>query len=330
MTRPILTIAATLLGCTAGIASAQIGAPQSGLVLDASLQAIRPVLGLPGAWTLGPALDLGIPVLGARFEKDFAVIISDGTIGSNGNPTNVAVVKGSTVTPVDGAAAADLITLNATGNAALLYSKNGRIIQWLQGLPDHPTVARTISLADLAGDVTALAVNRGGDFALIGLDSGSLYKIPVDGDLSFVGNIHAASIVFAANDRDAYLTDSAAGVLMLASDGQGLSVLADSSAGLQQPGAMQIVGNTNLLIASPVANLITCFDVTHGTASTGALPLSALQIDRLGADGLLLLNQPGSGPLYVLDGSSVSNGNCAPAVLFIPPGAVRSARHGGR
>jgi hypothetical protein len=117
---------------------------------------------------------------------------------------------------------------------------------------------------------------------------------------------------------------------MLASDGQGLAVLADSSAGLQQPGAMQLFGSANLLIASPSANLITCFDVVHGISSTAPLPVSALQIDRFGIDALFLLNQPGSGPLYVLDGSSLADGSCAPAVLFIPPDQASTGQSVGQ
>jgi hypothetical protein len=318
------------LGC-AEFASAQIRPPQSGMVWDASLQAIRPVQGLPGAWTLGSAVDLGFPVLGAHFapEKNFVLVVSD---------SGVAIVTGlsagkPTVVPVENALNGDLVTLNDTGTSALLYSKSQRSVQWLQGLPNHPTVARTISLADLSGDVTAMAVNRRGDLSWIGVapdaNSGSLYNLPVGGDLNFVGNIHAASIVFAQNDRDAYLSDSAAGDLMLESDGQGLSVLADGSAGLRQPGALQMVGAT-LLIADPTAGNITCFDITHGVTLAAALPAPATQIERFGTDGLFQLNPAGSGPVYVLDGGSLTVGSCAPAVLFIPPDQASASQSAGQ
>ena len=323
----LLMIASAFLG--AGFASAQIRPPQSGFVLDASLQAIRPVQGLPGAWTLGPALNLGVPVLAARFSPDnnFALIASD---------SSVAIVTGLSagkvaVVPVENALTADLMTLNDTGTTALLYSKSQRSVQWLEGLPSNPAVVRTLSLADLGGDVTAIAMNRGGNLALIGIalddNNGSLHKLHVRGALGFVGNIHAASIVFAQNDRDAYLTDSAAGTLMLASDDQGLSVLADGSAGLQRPGALQMVGAT-LLIASP-SNL-TCFDIAHGSASAAALPAPATQIDRFGTDGLFQLNSAGSGPVYVLDGGSLKDGGCAPVVLFIPPDQASAGQSAGQ
>ena len=316
MTSRLLMVVFAAVGCTE-FASAQIRPPQSGFLWDASLQAIRPVLGLPGAWTLGPAMDLGMPVLGARFSPDnsFALIASDSGVAvvTGWNAGKVAVV------PVENALAADLMTLNDTGTTALLYSKIQRSVQWLEGLPGNPAVVRTFSLADLGGDVTAMAMNRGGNLALIGVASdantGSLHKLRVRGALGFVGNTHAASIVFAQNDRDAYLTDSAAGTLMLETDGQGLSVLADGSSGLQQPGALQIVGGS-LLIAS--ASNLTCFDIGHGSASAAALPAPATQIDRFGTDGMFQLNPAGRGPVYILDGSSLKDG-CAPAVLFIPP-----------
>jgi hypothetical protein len=301
------------------------------LVWDASLQAIRPVQGLPGAWTLGPALDLGVPVLGARFapDKNFALVVSNSGLATvTGLSTGKLVVV-----PIENALTADLVVMNDTNTAALLYSKTLRSVQWLQGLPSHPTVVRTISLAGVSGDVTALAMNRSGDLSLIGMaldaNSGSLYKLPMEGDLTFVGNIRAASIVFAGNDRDAYVTDSAAGDLMLASDGQGLSVLADGSAGLQQPGALQMVGAT-LLIADSAASNITCFDITHGVASASALPVPATQIDRFGTDGLFQLNPAGNGPVYVLDGGSLKDGNCAPAVLFIPPDQAPASESAGQ
>jgi len=315
---------------SAGLTSAQIRPPQSGFVWDASLQAIRPVQGLPGAWTLGPALNLGVPVLAARFSPDnnFALIASDSSVAivTGLNAGKVAVV------PVENALTADLMTLNDTGTTALLYSKSQRSVQWLEGLPSNPAVVRTISLADLGGDVTAIAMNRGGNLALIGIaldaNNGSLHKLHVRGALGFVGNTHAASIVFAQNDRDAYLTDSAAGTLMLASDSQGLSVLADGSAGLQRPGTVQMVGAT-LLIASPGTSKLTCFDIAHGSASAAALPAPATQIDRFGTDGMFQLNPAGSGPVYVLDGGSLNNG-CAPVVLFIPPDQASAGQSAGQ
>jgi hypothetical protein len=330
MTSRLLMVAFVFLG-GAEFASAQIRPPQSGFVWDASLQAIRPVQGLPGAWTLGPALDLGFPVLGARFapQNNFALVLSD-----NG----VAIVSGLsagklTVVPVERALIADLVMLNGTGTDALLYSKSQRSVQWLRGLPAHPTVAGAISLADVSGDVTALAVNGSGDLSLIGLasdaNSGSLYKVQLRGDLSFVGNIHAASIVFAANDRDAYLTDSAAGDLVLETDGQGLSVLADGSAGLQHPGALQMVGAT-LLIGDATASNLTCFDITHGITSAGTLPAPATQFVTFGTDGLIQLNPVGTGPVYLLDGGSLNNGSCAPAVLFIPPDQAPASQSAGQ
>lgn len=332
-----LLMAAFAFAGGAEFASAQIRPPQSGFVWDASLQAIRPVQGLPGAWTLGPALDLGVTVLGAHFapEQNFALVTTDATSGS---ASGVAIVTGLSVgkpvvMAIENALPADLVMLNDTGTAALLYSKSQRSVQWLQGLPGHPTVARTISLADVSGDVTALAMNLSGDLSLIGMaldaNSGSLYKLPMGGDLTFVGNVRAASIVFAGNDRDAYVTDSAAGHLMLASDSQGLSVLADGSAGLQQPGALQMVG-TSLLIADSAASNITCFDIAHGVASSAALPASATQIDRLGTDGLFQLNPAGSGPVYVLDGASLTEGSCAPAVFFIPPDQAPAGQSAGQ
>ena len=330
MTLGLLSAAFVLFGSGSEIASAQIRPPQSGFIWDASLRAIRPVLGLPGAWGLGNALDLGMPVLGARFVsgKDFALIVTDqNPTESDGNPIRIASVTGLgsgtiAVVPVVGALAADLLALNDTGTAALLYNRSERIVQWLQGLPNNPTVTRTISLSDFPGDVTVLAVNRSGDLSLIGLDSGdsgSLYRIPVDGDVRWVGNIRAASIVFAANDRDAFLTDSAAGSLMIAEDGQGLSLLAGSASGLEHPGALRIVAGTQLLIASTTASSLTCFDIAHGMISQAALPLPMLQIEPFGTDSLFLLNQPGSGPIYVLDGSFAKDGGCEPVVLFIPP-----------
>ncbi len=293
-------------------------------VLDPRTQSIRPVIGHPGAWIEDQGLDVGMPVLAARFsvQRDFALIR-----GGADTPV-VAVVTGLkkgpvSVTPIQGAlGSADMLVLNDEGTAGLVYSEADRQVQFLGGLPGNPVVTGTVAVDELPGHLTALALNGGGDLALMAVvneSSGSVYRLTSGKGPEFVTSIQRVSSIAFESDRTALLADSDGGQILRidARSGGGATLVADSSRGIRQPQSLQVLSSTRILVGQTDDSSITCLDLNSGLDSVLVAPVPPASLDRF-PENYFVLNQAGSGPVYVLEAGAPAGGDCTQKVWFIP------------
>ena len=169
----------------AGVAAAQTGTalsgPTMGLVFDSSQSALRPIRGIPGAATMGDAVNLGIPLASATVSprQDFALALRT-------DDSSVVLARaGGASAAVPGARPAPaLMVFSPAGTTAALYDSGAGRVQVLTGLPDAAAVQSDVDISALAGPVAALAVDDAGTSLFLAAGAAetvSLYRVGMDG-----------------------------------------------------------------------------------------------------------------------------------------------------
>src|SRR6266545_1404487 len=147
-----------------------IGGPVSGYLFDADARTVRPVLGIPGAATVGQPLDFGFDLKLAAVAPSQDYLVAAGSAG------RVRLVRlGGTAAAQDFDAlhgAPGRIVFSPRGSAALLV--NDGTADVYAGLPGAPALARTLRLP---ATPSALAVSD---------DAGLVFGV-FDGVLSLAG-----------------------------------------------------------------------------------------------------------------------------------------------
>jgi hypothetical protein len=290
--------------------------------LDSRTHSIRPVIGRPGAWIADQGLDLGMPVLAARFslERDFALIL-----GGADTPV-VSVVTGLkngpvSVAPIQGAlGSTNLLVLNDAGTAGLLYSDANHQLQFLGGLPGSPAILGTVAVDQLPGPLTTLALNSDGDLALVAVandSGGSVYRVTLDKGPEFVTSVQRASAIAFESPQSALVADADAGQILRidARSGGGATLVADSSRGIQQPQSLQVLSATQILVGQTEDSSIRCLDLGSGVDTSTIVPVPPASMERF-PGSYFVLNAPGRGPVYVLGPSTGTD--CTQTIWFIP------------
>ncbi|MGH9663420.1 MAG: hypothetical protein ACRD9L_03235, partial [Bryobacteraceae bacterium] len=139
--RPLafFALAGTLLA-----ASQPVSGPVLGYVLDDSAHRVRPLLGIAGASVAGQPLDAGADLYQAAFSPahDFILALAGDAL------TPLLIVPGQPGVPIKGAlSGATQIVLSPQGSSAVLYFKKAATAQILTGLPEAPSVARSVDLS---------------------------------------------------------------------------------------------------------------------------------------------------------------------------------------
>jgi hypothetical protein len=284
------------------IASAAVDVPVLGLLPDREGRTIRPILGVPGAATVGQPVDNGAGLVVAAASREFAVGVDAGGAA--------VIVSTAGRRPLPGARpGATRIILSPSGSAAALYFASGSA-QIFTGLPDAPEAIGAVELERPPGimalsddGATLLAVSnngREGDIVYgfpAGQPSQNLYRGRRVTALAFVPRTSKAviadgktiailSMAFGPQTVDA----SVAGVMALAASSDGSSVFAATRAGEIVTYDLRTLTRTSL---------------SCGCAPTTLAPLRGKAVFRL--------TDLGSGPLWVLDADSPD-----PRIVFVP------------
>jgi hypothetical protein len=125
----------------------RLAGPLAGYVFDRQSQALRPILGIPGASTMGDPINIGFAVADAYVapRQDAAVVVStDGSLHIFRLDAGVATehqVAGLAGTP-------QRVAFSPSGTAAALYAAGQ--LQVILGLPGAPALAATFPIT-LAG-----------------------------------------------------------------------------------------------------------------------------------------------------------------------------------
>ena len=302
---------ATLFVCFLMAALSAAGAdfglqgPVTGFVLDPRSHSIRPINGLPGSSTLGPALDLpSIDRAVFAGQPDFAIAFGGGSVflvrDLRRSEPRILPLPISIPDPVSAA-------LNATGSAAVFYSQSPRSLQVVSGLPDNPAAAAAIDLSMLPGDIAAVALDVGGSSILLAAE-GSVFLVRTDGSgPRFLANSPSpASILYLNQDRDALVADRSSNQIVLIREVRGAAdvfVQASEHDGISAPVGVELSADgLSVLVANAGSSSVSVHSLAGLTPpSQFSLPVVPSRFDKLNGGLVMRFNDIGSGPLFLLD-----------------------------
>jgi len=197
--------------------------PVLGFVTGAKGTTVRPLLGVPGASSVGDALVLDERVrnlqvspkqdyLLALRNEDQSVVLFDLAAGTLS--ARVLAFPG----------VADVISISPSGSAAAIYDSDARQIHTIGGLPRKPGQVRTFSASRILGHVASLSVTDDGALVLVRSegsdDEQTRVELSVIGEsgLSWRVPTEDAAVAFVAGRRDLLIADNLTKSVYLVTD----------------------------------------------------------------------------------------------------------------
>jgi DNA-binding beta-propeller fold protein YncE len=289
--------------------SGDLTGPVSGYVVQNSSQ-LRPVLGIPGASLLGPAIDVGFEavLITVAPGQPFALAVSsDGRLHAL-QPSGVAWAS-RPVSTLHGAPSR--VVFSPSGRAALLLNES--TLDVLTGLPARLDVIRTLALPE-SGVPAALAVSDDGNVAIAAAGD-NVYAAGVSAEWKLMATTGPGLVAaFAPESHDAALASPQSNTVSLfraVSEGGETVHLAGADEGISNPvgvafspdGRRVIVtnaGNSSVLLIRPgeESAILRCSCIPTGLAAMGAY---------------YRLNEVSEGPIWLLD-----LGPDRPRLVFVP------------
>jgi DNA-binding beta-propeller fold protein YncE len=291
-----------------------VGGPVAGYVFDNSAQALRPILGIPGAWLVGDALSFGIGLKSAYVSprQDLAVVVgADGSLRwfrlKSGAVSGLAS-NGITLVP-------QRVAFSPSGTAVALAAAGH--VQVVTGLPDAPALAGAV---DAGGTPDSLAISDDGTLLLFAA-SGSIRLVGTAGESrKLMDAADGALVAFAPGGHDAAVADPAGAGVVLFRDVAGAStqsLLALPDDGIAAPvGLVFSPGGRKLYLASSAARSVTVLDLP--TAERTAAPCDCAPAVLVPMGNLLRMTDLGAGPLWLLDA-----GGRDARMVFVPAVSVQ-------
>jgi hypothetical protein len=308
------------------LASDPVGGPSLGFSPNADGTTVWPILGIPGASTLGQALNLGVEIRGAVVSPRQDYILALRT--EDGQPIIRRLTSDPRdATPIDGTRRNSVIAISPSGSAAVLYDNDSKVLQVLHGFPASPSIVFESDASSIAGDITALAVSDDASLSLVGFSnngSGSLWAVSSAGS-KFVSATYATSLSFIVNSQDAVVGDSAVGEAFLLqrivdapqrfaliSPGEGVTGL--SGIAVSDDGRFAVVAGG----ASANVGIVDMQQSLRYVIPCNCKPNG---VNRLTGTAVFRLNQPPDALVTILD---LSSGK--PRILVVPPAPKTALR----
>ncbi len=322
----VLSLGALSLSSLLAFADGSLRGPVTGLVHDAAGRAIHRIDGMPGAATMSQAVALEVDVQAAAFDSAlrFALVAnSTGEVYLVRDPAGDAPQTERLAGMLVGV---ERVALARSGKVAALYSPGRKTLQLVNGLPDAPKVFSSALLSEDAADVTALALLPGEAGALIASQSAGqskVFRLNAAGEIVLMAEAGAVrALAVLATDAFVYADSGRNELVRVRGAGPGaeIAVLAGASDGVNDPRGLCRLDDGRLLLANAQGPALLAFDAEGRPTGSQALEFAPSRCDALGAGSVLLLNDAGRGPLYVLDYSQSLQ------VMFVPAAASERSR----
>ncbi len=277
----------------AAAAAAPVRGPWLGLVFDSGSKSLRPVLGLPGAASLGAPLEIPFALerAVAAHRGGFALAIDSG--GSVFAVAADGARKLAGVRPFPGE-----IVFSPSARFAALYYGEEESVDLVSGLPDRPALAARLRTP---GPVAALAVSDGG-VVLAGLRAGAVYDLRQGRSVLAVGE--ASAIAFIGATGDALVADRAAGLVYRIGVRRG-------SFAVKEPGALGVSADGRRAVVAGAAPVV--LNLETGTAEEAPCACKATLAEPLAGNAVFRLTADSEPVMWVLDAAG-------PRLFFIPAG----------
>ncbi len=194
--------------------------PVLGFVFDQKTGSLYRIDGIPGASSLGNALDLGFTAVQATIAADQSLaMVRDGQGRTFLVDLTVVPPVAKEIPGVMEGATGMLISPSA--RSAALYSTTSGQLQFLHGLPGSPAPGSILKLGHGLGVWTSFAISDSGAVLASSADqgSGALFLLRPNHVAERIGGVQRASwLAFLAGTDDAVITDAGAGEILLIRD----------------------------------------------------------------------------------------------------------------
>lgn len=291
--------------------------PVLGLVFDASVKGVRPVLGFPGAASLGAPLagPLALDHAFLAHRGGFALATDQGA-GAVVEITAAGVRRLAGVT-----AAPDKVVFSPSASTAALYYAERGVVEVVQHLPAAPKLTASLDLTALPGPVSALAVSDSGlvlAACQTGTDSGAVFVFAKGRAMFSVLSVRRASaIAFRGTSEDALVADAEANLVSRIHDVAGRAVvttLAGGAEGVSAPVALAASADgKRAVIANGEGAPALLVNAETGAATAVPCRCRIAAAEPMAGNAVFRLTGPDESPMWLLDADPSH-----PRVLFVP------------
>lgn len=300
-------------------ASNSIEGPRLGYVFDHAIRSVRPILGIPGAATLGNPLESGLDL-----RKSAVSPMQDYVLATEGEHNQVVVLATNrtplVAVPVQGAdRGPEQLSISAGGTAAALYYKGGNHVLLISGLPAAPRISERLYLS--ASQVpSALAVSDDGQTLLAGI-ADTVYWVSPSGEVPILKGLHKIVSIALASNHTALVADGVANQIhrvQHVTTAVEPDVVAGPKQGIAAPVAVAISHDgKRAFVANSKSGTVAILDLQAKT-EVGRLSCQCTPtgLDRLAGTDVFRLTEPLNAPMWVLDGAAHQS-----RIVFVPPAA---------
>lgn len=319
----LLAAQAAVPGAAEDLAGAvRISGPVLGYYFDSADATLRPLLGIPGAATMGAPMQMESRLAKATISPahDYLLAQMQGEaelalVRLDGGPLTRQRIAGALESP-------ERIVFSPAGTAAVLFGCAEGSVQVLAGLPAKPVVAGHFSVPTDACPFTALAVSDDARLILAGLAGGETVLFTAEGQSRRVWLPGAASsVAFFRGRHDAVIASRTEKTVYLLRDADGageVTALAGEAGGVEEPVAVETSWDgRRVLVANAGSGALLVLDAAGGPPQAIATSCRTAGLHRLAGNAVFRLDGSCEGPMTLLDADGDE-----PRVVFVPA-AVR-------
>lgn len=334
-----------------GTSGYAMNGPSLGLVFESDSAAIRPILGIPGAATLGATLNPGFALERAVVAPggDFALAVAQDNFRLAAIPAAAGVARW--LTPAVGQAP-DVIWFSPRGSSAAVYYRTpGRLVV-LSGLRSQTPQVVVVNSASVPAAPSLVAVSEDAASLLLAVSEGNttaLYYLPVAGAANTsdpsgrvlannvqksaqagngfaqrLGTFQSVSgLRFAGTGSDALVADGTANAVYYVQDASGaaqISALGSVRDGLAQPAAIEAMDAERVLVVNAGAANLTILSRNGAPAITVQCGCTPAGLDQLAGNSIFRLTEPSKQPIWLFDA-----GGSEARIVAVPPDHPQNA-----
>ncbi|MCC6591540.1 MAG: hypothetical protein IT168_32940 [Bryobacterales bacterium] len=297
--------------------------PVSGLVHNRSTNSIQRINGIPGGAILSEPLPVGTDVRVFAFDRTLRYALAANSAGEVYLVRDPAS-ESPQVDRLPGAInSVRMLALNREGNVAALYSSDSNTLQLVNGLPASPRALLTVTLDQAAAGISAMAVlpDEAGVLIASRGEKGrsKVLRVNVDGaitEMASAGSVR--SIAVTSQDSFTFIDSERNELVRVRGRAPGAEtlVLAGPGNGVSNPQGVCALDDGSVILVNAGDPRAMILDAEGREVKSVELQFIPNRCELTGPEALMLLNDAGSGPLYVLDPAAGFN------VMFVPTSLV--------
>ncbi len=300
-------------------ASGPLSTPVLGFAPGVTGNELWPLVGIPGAAHIGPAVRLPETVTRVRVAPGGGYALAE---QDPDTPMGIATLApdggAATVTPIAGAlATADLVVFSPAGSAAVLYFSSAGRFQVLAGLPDAPRVVRDLTAGALGIAPGILAVSDDAAAVLAGDAAGGVYLLPAEGAPALLYQSNEVSaLAFLPGRQDAVMADRTQNRVVLLQQVSGACAavpLAAEESGVDRPDLLAGAGGQAIVIASTGSRRMWVVDAATSSLTAFDLPVVPTRLEPARGGNTFLLSAEADEPAWLFTWQAGSG-----TVFFVP------------